>query len=92
LDAKTLELDKVSENYFESKRMAELHKSNVEALKIENEKVVSDVKKRFQDEVSELVADNHALQLRIEDSTKDREQVRAMRRDLDDHKRRICDA
>jgi len=38
------------------------------------------------------VADNHTLQLRIEDSSKDREQVRAVRRDLDDQKRRVCDA
>ena len=47
LDAKTMELDKVSENYFESKRMAEMHKANVEALKIEHEKVTNDTKKRF---------------------------------------------
>lgn len=92
LDAKTMELDKVSESYFETKRMHELMKTNLEAVKIENEKVISDCKRRFQDEVSELVADNHALQLRIEDSSKDREHTRALRRDLEDHKRRICEA
>ena len=87
-----MELDKVSESYFETKRMHELMKTNLEAVKIENEKVISDCKRRFQDEVSELVADNHALQLRIEDSSKDREHTRALRRDLEDHKRRICEA
>ena len=42
-----MELDKVSENYFEAKRMAEMHKTNVDSIKIEHEKVMSDAKKRF---------------------------------------------
>jgi len=48
-------------------------KANLEGVKLENEKFLSDNKKRYQEEISELVADNHALQLRIEDSSKDRE-------------------
>jgi hypothetical protein len=91
IDSKTTELDKISENYFEVKRLHELSKTNIECLKQENEKVLSDTRKRYQEEISELVADNHALQLRIEDSSKEREHVRSMRRDLDDCKRRLCD-
>lgn len=92
IDAKTQELDKVTESYFEVKRKYELSKTNVESLKIESDKVITDTRKRFKEEVNELVADNHALQLRIEDSSREREHVRAMRRDLDDCKRRLCDA
>ena len=92
LDAKNGELDKVSENYFEAKRVSEILKANVEGLKLEHERGMQDNKKRYSEEIQELIADNHQLQLRIEDSGKDREQTKAMRRDLDDHKRRLCDA
>ena len=92
LDSKALELEKVSENYFESKRLYELSKTQVESQKVEYEKVVSDLKRRHQQELQELVADNHALQLRIEDSSKDREQQRQLRRDVDDLKRRLCES
>ena len=92
LDSKTMELDKVSESYFETKRMYELMKTQLESVKMENEKVVCDAKSRYNEEISDLVADNHALQMRIEDSERGREQLRALRRDLDDQKRRVCDA
>jgi len=50
------------------------------------------MRQRHNEELQELVADNHALQLRIEDSTKDRDQGRQLRRDVDDAKRRLCEA
>jgi len=40
LDAKTMELDKVSESYFETKRLHEVLKTNFESMKIENEKIL----------------------------------------------------
>lgn len=92
LDSKIMELDKISESYFETKRHLELTKTNLESSKLEFEKVESDLKRRQKEEINELVADNHALQLRIEDSYKDREQSRQLRRDLDDVKRRYCEA
>ena len=73
LDSKSMELDKISESYFETKRHYELAKTNLESCKIEFEKVEQDLKRRQKEEINELVADNHALQLRIEDSYKDRE-------------------
>jgi hypothetical protein len=76
LDSKIMELDKISESYFETKRHLELTKTNLESSKLEFEKVESDLKRRQKEEINELVADNHALQLRIEDSYKDREQSR----------------
>lgn len=92
IDSKTQELDRVTENYFEVKRLHELAKTTIDSMKIDTEKMVNETKKRFRDEINELVQDNHALQLRIEDSSKEREHVRTMRRDLDDCKRRLCDA
>ena len=92
IDSKSLELEKVSENYFESKRHYELSKTQVESQKVEYDKVITDLKRRHQEEIQEMVADNHALQLRIEDSSKDREQQRQLRRDVDDLKRRLCES
>ena len=59
LDAKTVELDKVSETYFEAKRVSEILKAQVEGLKLEHEKSLQEHKKRYQDEIQELIADNH---------------------------------
>jgi|TARA_B110000285_G_C15088646_1_gene597713 hypothetical protein len=39
LDSKSMELDKISESYFETKRHYELTKTNLESCKIEFEKV-----------------------------------------------------
>ena len=76
IDSKTMELDKVSENYFESKRLYEISKTQCESQKIEFEKIISDLKRRHKEEVNEVVADNHKLQMRIEDAEKYREQQR----------------
>ena len=92
LDSKAMELDKVSESYFETKRLYEVAKTDRESCKLEHEKVVSDMRRRHGEELQEVVADNHALQLRIEDSSKDRDQSRQLRRDVDDIKRRLCEA
>lgn len=42
--------------------------------------------------MNELVSENHALQLRIEDASKDRELQRQLKRDVDDLKRRLCES
>ena len=80
------------EREFESKRIQEMLKTTLEAHKIETEKIVQDMKRRHAEEIAEMVSDNHALQLRIEDSSKDREFTRALRRDVDDAKRRLIEA
>lgn len=64
----------------------------MENLKVEHEKVLGDIKRRNKEEIDELVGDNHALQLRIEDTYKNKEATRALRRDIDDVKRRLCEA
>ena len=47
IDTKVNELDKLSESYYETKRLYELQKTQLESYKIENEKVISDIKRRF---------------------------------------------
>ena len=90
IDSKTLELDKLSESYFEVKRLHELSKTSLESLKIENEKVISDIKRRHTEEIQEVVTDNHQLQLRIEDSNKEKEVSRQLKREIDELKRRLA--
>lgn len=70
----------------------ELTKTELENLKVEHEKVLGDIKRRNKEEIDELVSDNHALQLRIEDTYKDKEVTRGLRREIDDIKRRLCEA
>lgn len=82
----------MSETYFETKRLHEASKTELDSFKQEHEKVLSDIRRRHAEELQELVADNQALQLRIEDSTKDRDLSRQLRRDVDDVKRRLCEA
>ena len=86
-----MEIEKISEQYFESKRLHQLAATQVDTSKMEYEKVIADIKKRHQEELNELVTDNHALQLRIEDASKDRELQRQLKRDVDDLKRRLCE-
>lgn len=51
IDSKSLELEKVSENYFESKRLYELSRTQVESQKVEYDKVISDLKRRHKEEL-----------------------------------------
>ena len=92
IDSKTMELDKVSENYFETKRLYELSKTQGESQKLEYDKIIADLRRRHTEEVNDIVADNHKLQMRIEDAGKHREQQRQLRRDVDDLKRRLSEA
>ena len=92
IDAKSLELDKLNDNFMEIRRLSEIQKTQLEGQKIEFDKIISDLKRRHQDEINELVSDNHTLQLRIEDVGKDREVQRQLRRDIEDMKRRVSEA
>lgn len=46
IDSKTLEIEKISEQYFESKRLHQLATTQVDTSKLEYEKVIADIKKR----------------------------------------------
>jgi exonuclease VII small subunit len=51
LDSKAMELDKVSESYFETKRLYEANKTELEGTKLDYEKVVSDMRRRQSEEL-----------------------------------------
>ena len=61
IDSKTLELDKISEKYFETKRLYELSKTSVDSIKIEYDKVIEDIKRRNKEEVGDFIQENHKL-------------------------------
>jgi F0F1-type ATP synthase membrane subunit b/b' len=73
------------------KRQNEIFKTTIENIKYESEKIISEVKERHKDEISELQEQNHALHLRVDDS-KDKDLVRQLRRDLEEHKRRCLES
>lgn len=61
LDSKAMDLDKVSESYFETKRLYETVKTDLESRKLEHEKVVDHLRRRHKEELQELVNDNQSL-------------------------------
>lgn len=58
LDSKAVELDKVSESYFETKRLYEAAKTDLESRKLEHEKALEQIRRRHREEMQELGADN----------------------------------
>ena len=75
---------------YESRRQLEIVKTALESTRYENEKFVSDLRSRHKSEVEQLSEENHSLHLQLEES-RDQEQVRKLRRDVDEAKRRISD-
>lgn len=61
LDSKAMDLDKVSESYFETKRLYETVKTDLESRKLEHEKVIDHLRRRHKEELQELVTDNQSL-------------------------------
>ena len=61
IDSKTIELDKLSEKYFETKRLYELTRTSEESLKIEYNKIIDDMKRRHKEEINDFVVDNNKL-------------------------------
>lgn len=65
-------------------------KAQVEALKSEGERELRDVKEKHRQEVQELTLENQALQSRADDR-RDRDLIRQLRREVDEHKRRATE-
>ena len=65
-------------------------KTALESTRYENDKFVQDLRSRHKAEMDLIVEENHSLHLQIDDS-RDQEQVRKLRRDVDEGKRRISD-
>jgi len=75
LETKSLELDKMTEAYYETKRQLEIVKTSFDSHKYESEKLLTDLRDKQRNEVNELFEENHSLQLRVEES-RDRDAVR----------------
>ena len=65
-------------------------KTALEGTRYENEKFVQDLRDRHKAELDEIVTENHSLHLRLEES-RDQEQVRKLRREVDEAKRRVSE-
>ena len=90
LESRTQELERTSDSLFESRRQLEIVKTALEGTRYENDKFVQDLRDRHKSELDEIVQENHSLHLRLEES-RDQEQVRKLRRDVDEAKRRISE-
>jgi len=90
LESRNAELERTSDALYESRRQLEILKTALESNKYENDKFMTDLRERHKVEVTELAEENHSLQLRIEEG-RDQEQIRKLRRDLDESKRRCTE-
>ncbi len=73
---------------FEAKRQLELLRAAHESLKLDSEKQLQDLKRRNKEEITDLAEDNHRLQLLV-DEQKDQHEIRRLKRELEDSKRRL---
>ena len=90
LETRGLELEKMTEVYYESKRQMEIYRTSLENQKYESEKIIQELKEKHKNELTEIYEENHSLQLRVEEQ-RDRDTVRQVRRDLEEYKKRCSD-
>lgn len=91
LQAKDREISSTKEQLQAATRKAQIARTELEELRFEKEKELQQTKERLQAEVSELTAENSALQAKLDDH-RDRDMIRDLRRELDEYKRRYADA
>ena len=61
IETKSLELDKMTEAFYETKRQLELVKTSFENQKYESEKIIQELRDKHKSELSELYEENHSL-------------------------------
>eukprot|EP00357_Protocruzia_adherens_P031807 CAMPEP_0115017978 /NCGR_PEP_ID=MMETSP0216-20121206/28485_1 /TAXON_ID=223996 /ORGANISM="Protocruzia adherens, Strain Boccale" /LENGTH=586 /DNA_ID=CAMNT_0002388991 /DNA_START=16 /DNA_END=1776 /DNA_ORIENTATION=+ len=83
LQMKQNEVDKLSEQLYETRRKFEILKTEADSYKYDNEKMVHDLKERQRVEVGELMDEISTLNERIEDS-KDKERIRLLKKEADE--------
>ena len=67
IETKLLELEKMTDAYYECKRQLEIYRTSLENQKYESEKIISELKDKHKLEITELYEENHSLQLKIDD-------------------------
>jgi hypothetical protein len=90
LETRQSECDRLADNFYEQKRLNEVLKAQIEALKSESEKELREAKEKHRQEAQELALENQALLAKAEDR-RDRDLIRQIRRELDEHKRRCTE-
>lgn len=90
LELKSQEIERLQDQYYETKRQFEVAKTQLETSRFESEKELSEMKDRTKAEASELLIENQALQTKLDDR-RDRELIKQLRRDLDEARRKAQD-
>jgi hypothetical protein len=70
-----MELERMTEAYYECKRHMEIYKTSLENQKFESEKILVELRDKHKSEIGELFEENQALQLKLEEQ-RDRETIR----------------
>jgi len=88
IETKNQEIDRLQDQVYELKRQVEFTNSKYESIRLEAEKDIRDLKERHKFEINDLMLEIQSLQERVED-TRDKDIIRALRRELDDIKFRF---
>ena len=75
LETRTLELEKMTDAFYECKRQLEIVKTSLENNKYESEKIIQELRDKHRAEIAELFEENHSLQIRVEEQ-RDRDALR----------------
>eukprot|EP00347_Sterkiella_histriomuscorum_P013840 403363164 len=90
LETRALELEKMTDAYYECKRHMEIYKTSLENQKFDTEKIVQEMREKHKMELNEIFEENQSLQLKLEEQ-RDRETIRQVRRELDEYKKKCSD-
>jgi len=85
IEAKNQEIERLQDQVYELKRQVDYTNSKYENIRFEAEKDIRDLKERHKFEISDLMIEIQTLQERVED-TREKEIIRALRRELDEIK------
>ena len=90
-ESKCVEVERMTEAYYELKRQSEIYKTMIDNHRYETDKVLQEMREKHKRELDEVVEENRALLVRMEEG-RDRDTVRQMRREVEEWKKRASDA
>lgn len=61
IETKALELERMTDAYYECKRHMEIYKTSLENQKYESEKILSELREKHKTELTELFEENQSL-------------------------------
>lgn len=61
IETKALELERMTDAYYESKRHMEIYKTSLENQKYEFEKIIAEMREKQKSELEEIFEENHSL-------------------------------